>query len=59
MADVIGMDKRVIWLCVFAGSMVGGLIPEAWGGSAFGGMSLLFSLLGAVMGLWVGVRLAS
>ena len=49
----------MIWLCVFGGSTVGGLIPAAWGGSAFGGISLLFSLLGAVMGLWVGVRLAS
>jgi len=53
------VDKRVIWLCVGAGSTVGGLVPEAWGASAFGGMSLLFGLLGAVMGLWFGARLAS
>jgi hypothetical protein len=53
------MDKRVIWLCVLAGTIVGGLVPEAWGGSAFGGMSLLLSVLGGFAGLWVGVRLAS
>ena len=53
------MDKRVIWLCVFGGSTLGGLLPEAWGGSALGGMSLLFGLLGGIAGLWVGVRLAS
>jgi hypothetical protein len=53
------MDKRVIWLCVFAGSTLGGLIPAAWGDSAFGGMSLLLGVLGAFAGLWVGVRLAS
>ena len=52
------MDKRVIWLCVFAGSIVGGMVPEAWGGSAFGGASLLLGVVGGVAGLWVGVRLA-
>jgi hypothetical protein len=55
----LSMDRRVIWLCVFGGSTVGGLIPAAWGGSAFGGMSLLFCVLGGLAGLWVGVRLAS
>ena len=53
------MDKRVIWMCVGAGTILGGLVPEAWGGSALGGMSLLLSVLGGVAGLWVGVRLAS
>ena len=53
------MDKRVIWLCVVVGSTVGGLIPGAWGGSAFGGMSLLLGVFGAVAGLWLGVRLVS
>jgi hypothetical protein len=53
------MDKRVIWLCVGAGSTVGGLIPAVWGGSALGGASLLLGLLGAFAGLGVGIRLAS
>jgi hypothetical protein len=53
------MDRRVIWICVFAGSIVGGLVPELWGGSAFGGMSLLFSAVGGFAGLWLGARLAS
>ena len=53
------MDKRVIWLCVGFGTIAGGFVPEAWGGSAFGGMSLLFSVLGGVAGLWVAVRLTS
>ncbi len=53
------MDKRVIWLCVGAGSAIGGFIPALWGGSALGGMSLLLGLLGALAGLWVGIRLVS
>lgn len=53
------MDRRVIWLCVGFGSTFGGLIPELWGGSAFGGMSLVLGVLGGVAGLWLGARLAS
>ena len=52
------MDKRVIWLCVGVGSTLGGFVPEVWGGSALGGMSLLLGLLGGVAGLWLGARLA-
>lgn len=59
MADVIGMDKRVIWLCVLGGSTLGGLIPALWGDSAFGGASLLLGVVGGIAGVWVGVRLAS
>jgi hypothetical protein len=53
------MDKRVIWLCAIGGGMAGGLIPMAWGGSAFGGASLLLGVVGGLGGVWVGVRLAS
>jgi hypothetical protein len=53
------MDRCAIWLCAGFGSTAGGLLPEAWGGSAFGGMSFLFCVLGAIAGLWLGARLAS
>ena len=52
------MDRRIIWLFVLVGSTVGGLLPEAWGASAFGGASLVFCLVGSLAGLWFGVRLA-
>ena len=52
------MDRRIIWLFVLVGSTVGGLLPEAWGASALGGASLVFSLLGGVGGLWLGMRFA-
>lgn len=51
------MDKRVIWLCVLVGSTVGGSVPEAWGGSAFGMASLLLGVVGGILGVWVGARL--
>ena len=45
-----------MWMCVGFGTIVGGFVPEAWGASGFGGMSLLFSVFGGVAGLWFGVR---
>jgi predicted MFS family arabinose efflux permease len=52
------MDKRVMWLCIVAGSTVGGLLPEAWGSSAFGLVSLLGSVAGAVVGVWAAARIS-
>jgi hypothetical protein len=52
------MERRVVWLCVLAGSTVGGLVPEAWGGSAFGAASFGLGIVGAFAGVWLGVRLA-
>ncbi len=53
------MDRRVTWLFVIVGSTVGGLLPEAWGGSAFGLASLAFGCLGGLAGVWAASRLAS
>ncbi len=52
------MERRVVWLCVIVGSTVGGFVPEAWGGSAFGLASVVLGLVGGVGGLWLGVRIA-
>jgi hypothetical protein len=51
------MDRRIIWLFVLVGSTVGGLAPEAWGGSVLGVASLGLGCLGGVAGLWLAVRL--
>ncbi len=51
------MDRRVLWIFVGVGSILGGLVPEAWGGSAFGVMSLALGLVGGLAGLWLGVKL--
>ncbi|HEY1564437.1 MAG TPA: hypothetical protein VGF72_07125 [Gaiellaceae bacterium] len=51
------MDKRVVWIFVGVGSTVGGLAPEAWGGSALGVMSLALGLLGGLAGLWLAAKL--
>ena len=51
------MDRRVMWLFVLVGSTIGGLVPEAWGGSAFGLASLALGCLGGLAGIWVAIRL--
>jgi hypothetical protein len=54
----MGGGRSVIWLCVTAGSTVGGVIPMLWGASSLGGMSILFGLFGGIAGVFVGVRLS-
>ncbi len=50
-------SNRSIWLLIFLGSTIGGLIPEIWGADLFSYSSLLFSGIGAFVGLWLGVSL--
>jgi len=51
------MDRRVVWIFVGVGMTVGGLVPEASGGSALGLGSLALGSLGGLAGLWLAVRL--
>ena len=51
------MDRRVVWIFVSVGMTLGGLLPEAWGGSAFGLASLALGSLGGLAGLGLAVRL--
>jgi outer membrane lipoprotein SlyB len=51
------MGRSVIGLCAMAGMTVGGFVPAAWGASSFSLSSLLFSVAGAVAGVWFGARL--
>lgn len=44
-----------MWLFVAVGSTIGGLVPEAWGGSAFGLAAL--GCLGGLAGIWAAIRL--
>lgn len=43
---------------VLVGSVIGGFIPEIWGASALSFSSLLFGVVGAFVGLWLGFRLS-
>jgi len=49
--------KTFVWIGLFVGSTVGGMVPELWGESAFGGWSLVLSMLGGFAGIWGGYKL--
>jgi len=46
-----------MWICILAGSTLGGLLPEAWGASAFGLSAIVGGLVGAIGGVWIGARI--
>jgi hypothetical protein len=48
-----------IWLGILIGSTIGGFVPELWHASAFSYASVLFSGIGALAGLWIGVKLGN
>ena len=52
------MGRSVIGLCGGFGCLVGGYVPALWGASSFSIQSLLFGVIGAIGGLWVGIRIS-
>jgi uncharacterized membrane protein YeaQ/YmgE (transglycosylase-associated protein family) len=53
------MERRVIWLCGAVGSIVGGYVPALWGGSELSLGSLALGVVGGVVGIVVGARIAN
>ena len=49
--------RSVTGFCATFGAVLGGYLPVLWGASAFSLSSLFFAFVGAIVGLWVGVRL--
>jgi hypothetical protein len=52
------MSKTFIMIGLFLGSIAGGYIPLLWGGSVFSISSILLSGAGALVGIWLGFRVA-
>lgn len=49
------MYKLLIGIGAFVGSIAGAYIPSLWGDTdIFGGMSILFSVIGGLAGIWLG-----
>lgn len=48
--------QSAIWIGIFVGSTIGGLIPELWGGDMISYSGVLLSGVGAFVGLWLGSR---
>jgi uncharacterized membrane protein YeaQ/YmgE (transglycosylase-associated protein family) len=52
------MTKKFVWIGLFVGSTVGNLVPTLWGGDAISVAGFVCSILGAIVGIWAGYRLA-
>ena len=52
------MGRSVIGLCTAFGGVVGSYVPVLWGTSSFSLQSFVFGAVGAVAGVWLGVRLS-
>jgi hypothetical protein len=48
-----------IWIGIFIGSTIGGLIPGLWGDDMFSYPSVLLSGGGAVLGMWIGFKMST
>jgi hypothetical protein len=48
---------KVVGICAVICLVAGGYLPALWGASTFGFQSLLFGVVGGVVGVWLGVKL--
>ncbi len=48
-----------IWVGLFLGSILGGYIPILWGESLFSLYSILFSAIGALIGIVIGFKFST
>jgi hypothetical protein len=51
------MTKTLIITGMIFGSLIGGYVPLIWGESAFSMSSIIFSGIGALVGVWVGYKI--
>ena len=52
------MPSRVsIWIALFIGSTIGGIIPELWGAEMLSYTSLILNGVGALVGLWIAIKM--
>jgi uncharacterized membrane protein YeaQ/YmgE (transglycosylase-associated protein family) len=52
-------SKTIVYLFVFIGSIVGAYIPSLWGAGYLSISSLVFSSIGAIIGIIISLKLTS
>lgn len=52
------MNKLLIGIGMFLGSTVGSYVPVLWGGSILSITSIVFSVIGGILGIWLGYQVA-
>jgi len=56
-SDPRSMDRKILWICMLAGSTIGGYLPTLGGYSSFGVISLIGSGIGGVAGVFAASRI--
>jgi hypothetical protein len=56
-ADQPDMDRRVLWMSIAVGSTAGGFVPMLFGAGSFSMASLLGSVVGTILGVWVAIKI--
>ena len=51
-------SKKLIWLLMSVGLILGSLVPMLWGASELSMSSLIFSTIGGFLGIWFGFKLS-
>jgi hypothetical protein len=54
-----GSRKVPIWVGMFVGSFLGGYVPTLWGAETFSLTSLAGSVIGGILGIWVGYKIGA
>jgi len=50
------MEKKVIYLFMFIGAVIGGYVPALWGAGLLSMSSIIGNFLGGALGLYLGYR---
>jgi hypothetical protein len=51
------MTRKFVWIGLFVGSAIGNMLPMLWGGDAISISGVLFSMIGGIVGIWLGYRI--
>ncbi len=51
-------SKSLIWIGMFIGSSIGSAIPSLWGADIFSFSSIIWGLVGGVVGVWIGFKIS-
>ncbi|MBC7972511.1 MAG: hypothetical protein H7Z11_20695 [Verrucomicrobia bacterium] len=52
------MNKLLIGIGMFVGSTIGSYVPVLWGCSMLSFISILFSFIGGIVGIWLGYQVS-
>jgi len=52
------MSKKWIYLGMFVGSTIGGLVPALWHASMFSMSGIVLTAVGGIAGIWAGYRIS-